>query len=470
MKKNKKFSKIVIHFVGIGGIGMSGVAELMLDLGYNIQGSDINLNENIQRLKRKGIKFFKGHNKKNIKKITAVVFSSAIKKNNPELIECRRLAIPLVSRADMLSELMKTKKSIAVAGSHGKTTTTSLVGSILDYANFDPTIVNGGIINSYSNNNRLGKGEWMVVEADESDGTFLRLPHQINIITNLDIEHIDYYKNKDNLIKAFKNFITNLPFYGYSILCSDNKDLKRLSKEIKTRNIITYSKNQKASDIKITSIKKNKKNTEFLLFINKNIINGINGYYKFKTNLLGEHNILNATGAIIASLLSKVPIQKIQQSLMNFEGVKRRFSYLGKIQQASIYDDYAHHPSEIKASYEIAQHLAENKIIIIFQPHRYSRTKYLFNEFIKILQKVNYLYIMDIYPAGEKPIKGINSKNLVKKIKNKNKNTFYLNANDSLQNILTPYFKDKNIIIFMGAGSVTHYAENLIKNNNAKKY
>ena len=258
MKKNSKFNKIIIHFVGIGGIGMSGIAELMLDLGYNIQGSDINLSENIQRLKKKGIKFFKGHDKKNIKNITAVVFSSAIKKNNPELIECKRLSIPLVSRADMLSELMKTKKSIAVAGSHGKTTTTSLVGSILDYAKFDPTIVNGGIINSYSKNNRFGLGEWMVVEADESDGTFLRLPHEINIITNLDIEHLDYYKNKDNLIKAFKNFINNLPFYGYSILCTDNNNLKRLSKEIKTRNIITYSKNQKTSDVKIASIKKNK--------------------------------------------------------------------------------------------------------------------------------------------------------------------------------------------------------------------
>jgi len=465
MKKSRKFSKIVIHFVGIGGIGMSGIAELVLDLGYKIQGSDISVNENVKRLKKKGIKFFKGHNKKNIKNISAAVFSSAIKKNNPELLECKRLSIPLVTRADMLSELMKTKKSIAIAGSHGKTTTTSLVGSILDYANFDPTIVNGGIINSYSKNNRFGQGEWMVVEADESDGTFLRLPHEINIITNLDTEHLDFFKNKDNLVKAFKNFINNVPFYGYSILCTDSKDLKKLSKEIKTRNIITYSKNQKNSDIKIFSIKKNKENTEFLLFIKKNIIKDFNGYYKFKTNLLGEHNILNATGAIIVSLLAKVSIQKIQQSLLNFEGVKRRFSFLGNIQQASIYDDYAHHPSEIKASYEIAKQLAEKKIIIIFQPHRYSRTKYLFNDFINILRKIDYLFIMDIYPAGEKPIKGINSKNLVKKIRNKN--TFYLSKSDNLQHRLRPFFKNKNIIIFMGAGSITYYAENLINNSNA---
>ena len=244
MKIKNELKKTKIHFVGIGGIGMSGIAELMFDLGYDIQGSDIVTNTNIKRLKKRGIKFFKGHKKSNIRKISAAVYSSAIKKNNPELLECTRLSIPLISRADMLAELMKFKKAIAVAGSHGKTTTTSLVGSMFDKANFDPTIVNGGIINSFSKNNRYGKGEWMIVEADESDGSFLRLPHQINIVTNLDLEHMDYYKSKDNLIRAFINFINNLPFYGYSILCIDNKNLKKISYKIKTRKIITYAKNQ----------------------------------------------------------------------------------------------------------------------------------------------------------------------------------------------------------------------------------
>ena len=384
MKNKTRQSKEIVHFIGIGGIGMSGIAELMFDLGYDIQGSDININTNIERLKNRGIKFFKGHNKSNIYKISAAVFSSAITKNNPELQECKRLSIPLISRADMLAELMKFKKSIAVAGSHGKTTTTSLVGSMFDNANFDPTIVNGGIINSFSKNNRFGKGEWMIVEADESDGSFLRLPHQINIVNNLDLEHLDYYKSKDNLIRAFINFINNLPFYGYSILCIDNKNLKKLSYKIKTRKIITYSKNQKNADVQITSIKKNKSNTEFSLFFKKGIIHNLEGKVNFKSTLLGDHNILNATAAITASLLAKVPIKHIQNSLSTFQGVRRRFSFLGKINKASIYDDYAHHPSEIKASYEIAKQLSENKIIVIFQPHRYSRTSYLLDDFIKV--------------------------------------------------------------------------------------
>ena len=463
MKIKNELNKILIHFVGIGGIGMSGIAELMFDLGYNIQGSDININANIERLKKRGIKFFKGHNKSNIEEITAAVFSSAIKRDNQELLECKRKSIPLISRADMLAELMRFKKSIAVAGSHGKTTTTSLVGSMFDNAKFDPTIVNGGIINSYSKNNRFGRGEWMIVEADESDGSFLRLPHQINIITNLDLEHLDYYKSKANLITAFSNFINNLPFYGYSILCIDNTNLRKLSNKIKTRNIITYSIDQD-SDVKISIIKKEKFKTEFSLYFKKGIIKNLKGKLYFKSNLLGNHNILNATAAIIASLLAKVTVKNIQESLKSFQGVKRRFSFLGKINHSSIYDDYAHHPSEIKASYDIAKQISDKNIIVIFQPHRYSRTYYLFNDFIKVLKKIKILYILDIYPAGEKPIKNINSINIVKKLKKKNKNTFYLTKNDNLYSKLQPYFEDKNTIIFMGAGSITYMAQDLLNN------
>ena len=456
-----RHKKIKIHFIGIGGIGMSGIAELMLDLGYKIQGSDITINKNIERLVKRGIRFFKGHNKNNIRKISAAVFSSAIKKNNPELIECEKLAIPVISRAEMLAELMKLKKSIAVAGSHGKTTTTSLVGSILDNAKFDPTIINGGIINSYSKNNRFGKGEWMVVEADESDGSFLRLPHEINIITNIDTEHLDYYKTRKNLLLAFFNFIHNLPFYGYSILCIDNSNVKKLSKNIKTRKTITYSTKEN-SDVKILSLNNNNKNnSEFTLFFKKGVIKHINGKYNFKLSLLGDHNILNATAAIIASLLCGVPIKKISNSLSTFQGVKRRFSLLGKISKASIYDDYAHHPSEIEASYQIAKQISRKKIIVIFQPHRYSRTSLLLNDFIKVLKKIDILYILDIYAAGEKPIRKINSKNLVNKLKNKNNTVFYLNKKAKVKKTLEPYFIDNNTIIFMGAGSITYLAQSL---------
>ena len=460
MKKINQFNKFKIHFIGIGGVGMSGIAEVMLDLGYRVQGSDVNLNSNIERLKKRGIKFFKGHNKTNIKNVSAIVFSSAIPKDNEEILESERLSIPLISRADMLAELMKSKKSIAVAGSHGKTTTTSLVGSMFDNANFDPTIVNGGIINSYSKNNRVGKGDWMIVEADESDGSFLRLPHQINIITNIDLEHLDYYKSKKNLITAFVNFINNLPFYGYSIMCIDNLNLKKLSKNIYNRNIISYSKNQD-SDVKILTIIRSQNNTKFSLYFKKGCIENISGKFNFTTTLLGDHNVLNSTAAIIAALIANVPIKNIQDSLSSFQGVKRRFSFLGKIDKASIYDDYAHHPSEIKASYEIAKQISKKNIIIIFQPHRFTRTSILLNDFIKILKKIKILYVLDIYSAGEKPIKGISSKNLVNKLKNNNKNIYYVKSEKNLDLILKPYFEDDNAIVFMGAGSITHMAQNL---------
>ncbi len=456
-----KLNKIKIHFVGIGGIGMSGIAELMFDLGYNVQGSDISLNTNIKRLKKRGIKIYNTHKKNNIHNMSAIVISSAIKINNPELQECRRLSIPVITRADMLGELMKLKRSIAIAGSHGKTTTTSLVGSIFDNAKFDPTIVNGGIINSYSNNNRYGKSDWMIVEADESDGSFLRLPHEINIITNIDIEHLDYYKSSQNLFLAFEKFINNLPFYGYSVICTENINTQKIYKKIKTRKIISYSQNEN-SDVRIIKIEKDKKGSNFTLLFKKGIIKGINGKYNFKTNLLGDHNIFNATGAIIVSLLSEIPLQKIKNSLKVFQGVKRRFSFIGKIKKASIFDDYAHHPSEIKASYEIAKQLSDKKIIVIFQPHRYSRTKILQNEFIKILSKIKVLYILDIYSAGEKPIVNINSKILAKKIRMKNKNTFYVQNTNNLEFLLEEHFNDENIIVFMGAGSISNLAHNLV--------
>ena len=308
-------------------------------------------------------------------------------------------------------------------------------------------------------------GKWMIVEADESDGSFLRLPHEINIITNLDLEHLDYYKNKDNLIEAFKQFINNLPFYGYSILCIDNNELNKISKQIKTRKIITYSYKNKNSDVIIKSIKNNKTNTEFKIFIKKNVILNIEGYFYFKSNLLGNHNVLNATAAIISSLLVRAPIKKIQKALSKFEGVKRRFTYLGSVDKALIYDDYAHHPSEIEASYQIAKQIAGKKIIIIFQPHRYTRTKYLYNDFIKILRKIDILYIQDIYPAGEKSIKNINSKNIVKKLQTKKKRVYYLSKKDDIRLVLHSYFREKNIIIFMGAGSITYDAHKLIKDN-----
>ena len=450
-----------IHFIGISGIGMSGIAELMLDKGYSIQGSDISVNDNTKRLKKKGIKFFLGHNKKNIKYADAVVYSSAIKKNNPEIREAYIKKIPVLSRADMLSELMKNKKSIAIAGSHGKTTTTSLVGNIFNEAGLDPTIVNGGIINSFSNNNRYGKGEWMIVEADESDGTFLKLPHQISIITNLDIEHMDFYKSKKNLINAFEKFINLLPFYGTTIMCYDDKNLKLLINKIKTRNILTYSIKNKKADVLIFDIIQNKLKTSFKLKINNKIIHSSN--YKFTINAIGNHNILNATASIIAAKLNGIKNKDINNALTNYVGVKRRFSFIGKKNKSFVYDDYAHHPTEIAATLSAAKSL-KNKVIVVFQPHRYTRTKILIREFIKVLSKVDYLFLLETYSAGEKIIKGATSKDIYSKILKKNKNTIYLKNIGDLNKLMKPYTLHQNTIVFMGAGSISSIAKKYLNN------
>ena len=450
-----------IHFIGISGIGMSGIAELMLDKGYSIQGSDISVNDNTKRLKKKGIKFFLGHNKKNIKNVHAVVYSSAIKKNNPEIKEAYIKKIPVLSRADMLSELMKNKKSIAIAGSHGKTTTTSLVGNIFNEAGLDPTIVNGGIINSFSNNNRYGKGEWMIVEADESDGTFLKLPHQISIITNLDIEHMDFYKSKKNLINAFEKFINLLPFYGTTIMCYDDKNLKLLINKIKTRNILTYSIKNKKADVLIFDIIQNKLKTSFKLKINNKIIHSSN--YKFTINAIGNHNILNATASIVAAKLNGIKNKDINNALTNYVGVKRRFSFIGKKNKSFVYDDYAHHPTEIAATLSAAKSL-KNKVIVVFQPHRYTRTKILIREFIKVLSKVDYLFLLETYSAGEKIIKGATSKDIYSKILKKNKNTIYLKNIGDLNKLMKPYTLHQNTIVFMGAGSISSIAKKYLNN------
>ncbi len=456
MKINSK-----IHFIGISGIGMSGIAELMLDKGYSIQGSDISVNDNTKRLKKKGIKFFLGHNKKNIKYAHAVVYSSAIKKNNPEIREAYIKKIPVLSRADMLSELMKNKKSIAIAGSHGKTTTTSLVGNIFNVAGLDPTIVNGGIINSFSNNNRYGKGEWMIVEADESDGTFLKLPHQMSIITNLDIEHMDFYKSKKNLINTFEKFINLLPFYGTTIMCYDDKNLKLLINKIKTRNILTYSIKNKKADVLIFDIIQNKLKTSFKLKINNKIIHSSN--YKFTINAIGNHNILNATASIIAAKLNGIKNKDINNALTNYVGVKRRFSFIGKKNKSFVYDDYAHHPTEIAATLSAAKSL-KNKVIVVFQPHRYTRTKILIREFIKVLSKVDYLFLLETYSAGEKIIKGATSNDIYSKILKKNKNTTYLKNIGDLNKLMKPHTMYQNTIVFMGAGSISSIAKKYLNN------
>jgi UDP-N-acetylmuramate--alanine ligase len=470
MNYKKRKMKGLVHFIGIGGIGMSGIAELMLNLGYKIQGSDVSKNNNVERLQKKNIKVFLNHKSSNINNASVVVYSSAIKKNNPEIIAAKKKLIPIVIRADMLGELMRSKHSIAIAGSHGKTTTTSLVGSVLQGGKIDPTIINGGIINAFSSNSRHGLGKWMVVEADESDGTFLRLPHEINIITNIDSEHLDYYKNFDNLMTCFKEFATNIPFYGVSIICLENKNSKNLANKIDTRKVITYGINKINADLNITSIKTIKNYSIFSIKVRKNIFNNCHGSYKFTVNLLGEHNILNAAAAVGVGFFLNLSTNQIKKGLKIFQGVNRRFTFLGKINNAFVYDDYAHHPTEIKATLEIVKFLKKNKIIVIFQPHRFSRTKDLYLEFVKSFKNIDYLFISDIYPAGEKPIKGINSQKLVKDISYyRTMKVNYLKNPNKLHVILSPFYKKENLIIFMGAGSISKWAHNIIEKKSDKK-
>ena len=457
--KNKN---IKIHFIGIGGIGMSGIAELMHKIGYTVLGSDIIESENIKRLRENGIIVKIGHHKKNIGNVNAVVYSSAVNQNNPEIKEAKKNKIPIVSRADMLGELMKNKKCIAVAGSHGKTTTTSLVGNILESGKLDPTIVNGGIINSFSKNNKFGKGEWMVVEADESDGSFLKLPHEISIITNLDIEHLDYYKSPENLNSAFEQFIKNLPFYGISIVNEDDKNLKKLILKNDTRKIIAYSNKNKKVNVYIKKVILLENYSEFKLKFNSPI-NKFSGTHSYKIKAIGLHNIYNATSSIIAGLLAGVKNSYIKSALINYIGVKRRFTHIGKVNLSNIYDDYAHHPTEILATLKGAKQVNKN-IVVVFQPHRYSRTKILFKEFINFLSKINRLYLLETYSAGEKKIKGFETKDIYNKIKKLKKNKVYY-AKDNLNKIILTETYRQNIIIFMGAGSISKIASKFVKIN-----
>ena len=457
-----KNNNIKIYFIGIGGIGMSGIAELMHEIGYTVLGSDQIENENVKRLRDIGINIKIGHNKKNIKNVNAVVFSSAISQKNSEIQEAKKKQIPIVSRADMLSELMKNKKCIAIAGSHGKTTTTSLVGNILESGKLDPTIVNGGIINYFSKNNKFGKGKWMVVEADESDGSFLKLPHEISIITNLDIEHLDYYKTPKKLYSAFDKFIMNLPFYGTTIVNEDDKNLKKIIDKNDTRKIISFSiKNRKAS-VFIEKIFFENQFSYFTLKFNVPV-NKLSGSYAYKIKAIGLHNVYNGTASIIAGLLAGVKNSFIKDALKNYIGVKRRFTHLGKVNLASIYDDYAHHPTEIEATLSGAKQINKN-IIVVFQPHRYSRTKVLFNDFVNVLSKIKFLYLLDTYSAGEKIIKGYESKNIYFKLKKINKNVVYVRG-QNLNKIIYKETMNNKIILFMGAGSISKIASNFMQIN-----
>ena len=465
MKKNsmKPFSKDigVIHFIGIGGIGMSGIAEILCNLGYKISGSDINKSSNVNRLIEMGIKVHIGQRAENIKNVSIIVISSAIPEDNIELVAGALNKIPIVRRADMLAELMRFKKSISVGGSHGKTTTTSFISSLLEGAKLDPTVVNGGIIEAYGTNARLGKSDWMVVEADESDGTFIKLPSTYVVITNIDREHIDFYKTFDNLNRAFRNFVENIPFYGVAFVCIDSPDTENLCKDIKYRKLITYGFNRK-SDLMISNVKVKNYLTYFDITINKSNLSKKKFIKNIAIPIPGDHNIRNACASIAVALELDIKEKTIKDVLLNFRGVERRFSFVGSVNNIKIIDDYAHHPTEIKNTLKAARLLCNGKLIVVFEPHRYSRIIDLYDEFINSFFDADILFVTKIYSAGEKQITDINEKiiaNSIKKMGHKNVKCF--KDEKCMEVELSEVSSSNDFIIFLGAGSISKKARSM---------
>ena len=461
MKILKKNIKNKIHLTGIGGIGMSGIAEVLFSQGYKIQGSDLLNNNNTKRLKKMGIKVFLGHSQKNLKNVNILVISSAIKKNNTELKFAKKNKIPVYKRSDLLAALMKYNESIAVSGSHGKTTTTSLISSVLESANFDPTTIIGGIVNQYKSTTRIGKSNWMVVEADESDGSLIDLFPKIAVLTNINKEHMDFYKNYSNLKKYFLNFTNNIPFDGVAIYCNDNTDLKKLLLESKKRNKISYGLN-KDSDVRATNILINEKGSFFDINIKKTNLLKKETINKIRLNVLGRHNIQNSLAAVTVAKILNINTNKIKQAFQKFKGVKRRFTLVCNFKGIKIIDDYAHHPEEIKATLELARDLKPKKIIVIFQPHRYSRFKNLYYDFKKVLKNCDRLYVANVYSAGEKKIKNISKEKFVFEM-NKIKKNFAksLNNINSLPEIILNEGNKGDIVIFIGAGDVSKWVNDL---------
>ena len=454
-------SNEIIHFIGIGGIGMSGLAQIMKNMGFKVQGSDINNNKNIDRLRKTAIKVFIGHNKKNITNATMIVISSAIRPNNKELISSKKKKLPIFKRGEMLAHLVALKKNIVIAGSHGKTTTTSLISNILVEAGLDPTVINGGIINSIQNTAKLGKGEWAVIESDESDGSFLNLPVTYSVLSNLDKEHLDYYKNFKRLKNSFKLFIEKTPSFGKSIICSDDKNLRSVLKKCKTNNFFTYGFN-KNSNYQILNVKVSK---NFSIFDLKVKIFGKTGLVikNIQLNLLGRHNISNAAAAITISLNLGIKVQILKKALKKFKGIQRRFTKIFSIGNIDFYDDYAHHPTEIKAVLNSVRDVYKNrKIITVFQPHRYSRINLLKDEFSSCFKLCNEVVLCPVYSAGENIDSKFNQYEFSKLISKKS-NVQVININDErdLKMFIRKNLFNNEIVICMGAGSISNWIRNI---------
>ena len=451
----------IIHFVGIGGIGMSGLSLIMKGKGFKVQGSDLSLNKNVERLKKEKIKIFIGQKKQNLKDATIVVVSSAIKKNNPEIIEAKRKNLPIIKRGKMLAHIVSLMKNIVVVGSHGKTTTTSLITSIFQTTKIDPTIINGGVINSINNTAKLGKSDWSILEADESDGSFIHIPPTYSIITNIDREHMDFYKSMEDLKKYFIEFIEKVPSFGKSFICLDDKINNELVKRLKGKNFYTYGVNSK-SNFLIKNIKRSMKFSEFDLQVNlpnkKKVI-----IRKIRIPLLGIHNIRNSVAAAAVAITVGISVSDIKKGLLKFKGVQRRFNKIFTYNEIDFFDDYAHHPTEIKVVLEgVNKVYEEYDKICVFQPHRISRLKDLKNEFSFAFKDADTVILCPIYAAGEKIKLGFNYLNFAKQlIKNSKVKLFLVKDNIQLAKFLKKNIYGKKIVIGMGAGSISNWMRKL---------
>jgi len=451
----------LIHFVGIGGIGMSGLAIIMKELGFKVQGSDISTNKNIDRVKQKNIKICIGHKKQNINKSTILVISSAIKKNNSEVLFAKKRKIPIYTRGEMLANVVSLMKNVVVAGSHGKTTTTSLISNIFSHAKIDPTVINGGVLNSFSGSARLGKSDWCILESDESDGSFTKIPPTYSIVTNIDKEHLDYYKSLEILKKNFVKFIEKIPSFGKVFICLDDKINKQVIKKIRNLNYSTYGTN-KLSNFKILNISQNENYSKFNIKISlpgskEKLIKNI------KVPLIGLHNIRNSTAAAAVAFSIGIPIKIIKNGLEKFSGVQRRFTKIFSFQNVPFFDDYAHHPTEITEVLDGVREVYKNKeIICIFQPHRISRLKNLHEEFSKSFKKADTVILCPIFKAGENIKLPFSYNYFAKKIiKKSNVKLILINNNLDLAKYVKQNVYGNKIVIGMGAGSISNWIRDL---------
>lgn len=461
-----------LHFVGIGGIGMSGIAEVLVMIGYTVQGSDLKDSANVTRLREKGVEIAIGHDAKNIMSKSgdlpsAVVISSAVSQDNVELTAAREAKVPVIRRAEMLAELMRLKTAIAIGGTHGKTTTTSMVGQMLDTAGFDPTVINGGIVNAFGSNTRLGESDWMVVEADESDGTFTRLPASVVAVTNMDAEHMEHYGSFDAVRAAYRQFIMNIPYYGYAVMCTDHAEVQALVPRVSDRKIITYGYNKQA-DVQASNVRIDKNGSTFdvkfadwLFEDDSKHANGL-ALKDVYLPMLGEHNVQNCLVALTVAQQMGVEPPIMRKALENFNGVKRRFTQTGEVNGITVIDDYAHHPIEIETVLKTARAAVADiggKVVVVMQPHRYSRLEDLFDEFSACFHDADSVLIADVYEAGEEPIEGINRNALVESAtKRGHKDVAALQSREVLAKAVADRADEGDFVILMGAGDITAWA------------